>query len=386
LAEAGQRKLVWVEQHSPVLQRLAATRLADGALRGVRVSVVVHLEAKTAYLALVLARAGAIVTASGSNPSTTQDAVTAALARQGVRVFATHGCPPAEFEAQLLANIDTAPEVIVDDGAELTQRLLRHRPELARGLRGVTEETTTGVARLRDLESQGQLEFPAIAANDAALKHLFDNRYGTGQSTFEAILATTNLLLAGRRVVVIGYGWCGRGLARAAAGLDARVLVCELDPIKALEAHCDGCTVLPLMEACRDGELFISATGAAKVLGGAHYAAMRGGAIVANAGHSSEEIDLAALAALAVRTEKPRPHIEAFVREDGSRIYLLAGGELVNIAAGDGHPVEIMDLSFSVQALAAHRLAAHGRALGRGVLSFPAELDREIAAARLETR
>jgi len=382
-AELGERKLQWVEQHSPVLRRLAAGRLADGALRGKRVSVVVHLEAKTAYLALVLARAGAEVTVSGSNPFTTQDAVCAALVRRGLKVFASHGCSPAEFEAQLLANIETAPQVIVDDGAELVARLLRRRGDLAAGLLGVTEETTTGVTRLRALEAEGLLEFPAIAANDAALKHLFDNRYGTGQSTLEAILNLTNLLLAGRRVVLVGYGWCGRGLARAASGLGARVTVCELDPVKALEAHCDGYAVRPLLEACRVGDLFITATGATGVLGGPHFAAMRDGAIVANAGHSSEEIELEALAKLAVRTEKPRAHIEAFVRSDGVRIYLLAGGELVNIAAADGHPVEIMDLSFSVQALAAHRIATHGRELGRGLQAFPPELDREIAAARL---
>lgn len=378
LAPAGEQRIAWVARHSPVLNGLARARLADGALRGRRVAVVVHLEAKTAYLASLLAEAGAEVVAAGSNPGTTQDAVAAALVARGIEVHATHGASPDEFEADLLAAADAEPDVVVDDGAELTGRILDHRPEVAARLRGVTEETTTGVARLRALEAAGRLPFPAVAANDAACKHLYDNRYGTGQTTVEAILRLTNLLAAGKVFCVVGYGWVGRGVARYAAGNGARVTVVEIDPVKALEAYMDGHRVAG-MEALADADVVVTATGGVGVLGRDALALLKDGAVLANTGHDDREIDVAALGP----GEEVRPGVTRHELAGGRQVYLLVGGRLVNIAGADGHPVEIMDLSFSVQALAAHLLAS--TQLPPGVQPFPEELDREIARTKLES-
>jgi adenosylhomocysteinase len=378
LAQAGEQRIAWVARHSPVLNGLARARLADGALRGVRVAVVVHLEAKTAYLASLLAEAGAEVVAAGSNPGTTQDAVAAALVARGIEVHATHGASPDEFERDLLAAADAEPDVVVDDGAELTSRILDHRPAVAARLRGVTEETTTGVARLRALEAAGRLSFPAVAANDAACKHLYDNRYGTGQTTVEAILRLTNLLAAGKVFCVVGYGWVGRGVARYAAGNGARVTVVEIDPVKALEAYMDGHRVAG-MEALADADVVVTATGGVGVLGREELAQLKDGAVLANTGHDDREIDVAALGP----GEEVRPGVTRHELAGGRAVYLLVQGRLVNIAGADGHPVEIMDLSFSVQALAAHLLAS--TQLPPGVQPFPAELDREIARTKLES-
>jgi adenosylhomocysteinase len=378
LAPAGEQRIAWVARHSPVLNGLARARLADGALRGKRVAVVVHLEAKTAYLASLLAEAGAEVVAAGSNPGTTQDAVAAALVARGIEVHATHGASPDEFEADLLAAADAEPDIVVDDGAELTGRIVEHRPALVERLRGVTEETTTGVARLRALEAAGRLPFPAIAANDAACKHLYDNRYGTGQTTVEAILRLTNLLAAGKLFCVVGYGWVGRGVARYAAGNGARVTVVEIDPVKALEAYMDGHRVAGL-EGLADADIVVTATGGVGVLGRDALALLRDGAVLANAGHDDREIDVEALGP----GEEVRPGVTRHELGGGRHVYLLVQGRLVNIAGADGHPVEIMDLSFSVQALAAHLLAS--KQLPPGVQPFPAELDREIARTKLES-
>jgi adenosylhomocysteinase len=376
LAAAGEQRIAWVARHSPVLNGLARARLADGALRGRRVAVVVHLEAKTAYLASLLAEAGAEVVAAGSNPGTTQDAVAAALVARGIEVHATHGAAPDEFEADLLAAADAEPDIVVDDGAELTSRILEHRPGVAARLRGVTEETTTGVARLRALEAAGRLPFPAVAANDAACKHLYDNRYGTGQTTVEAILRLTNLLAAGKELCVVGYGWVGRGVARYAAGNGARVTVVEIDPVKALEAYMDGHRVSGT-EAFADADVVVTATGGVGTLGRDAFALLRDGAVLANAGHDDREIDVTALGP----GEEVRPGVTRHELGGGRHVYLLVQGRLVNIAGGDGHPVEIMDLSFSVQALAAHLLAS--AELPPGVQPFPEELDREIARTKL---
>jgi adenosylhomocysteinase len=378
LAPAGEQRIAWVARHSPVLNGLARARLADGALRGRRVAVVVHLEAKTAYLASLLADAGAEVVAAGSNPGTTRDAVAAALVARGIEVHATHGASADEFESDLLAAADAEPDVVVDDGAELTSRILDHRPQVAARLRGVTEETTTGVARLRALEAAGRLSFPAIAANDAACKHLYDNRYGTGQTTVEAILRLTNLLAAGKVFCVVGYGWVGRGVARYAAGNGARVAVVEIDPVKALEAYMDGHRVAGT-EALADADVVVTTTGGVGVLGRDAFALLRDGAVLANAGHDDREIDVAALGP----GEEVRPGVTRHELDGGRAIYLLVQGRLVNIAGADGHPVEIMDLSFSVQALAAHLLAS--KQLPPGVQPFPEELDREIARTKLES-
>jgi len=382
LAPLGEQRIAWVARHSPVLARLARERLSDGALGGRRVAVVVHLEAKTAYLATLLAAAGAEVVVAASNAGTTQDSVCSALVQRGIEVHATHGASSDEFEADLLAAADVGPEIIVDDGAELTARLLEHRPDRVEELVGVTEETTTGVARLRALESAGKLTFPAIAANDAACKHLFDNRYGTGQTTLSAILRLTNMSAAGKNVCVVGYGFVGRGLAQYAEGLGARVAVVEVDPVSALEAHIEGHRVARLEDALSDADIVITATGRTGALARDVFAQLKDGAVLANAGHHDREIDVEGLEAEAEDTEM-RPGVTRFAFGDGRRCYLLSEGRLVNIAGADGHPVEIMDLSFSVQALAAHHLAS--TELPHGVQEFPAELDREIARTKLAT-
>jgi adenosylhomocysteinase len=378
LAPAGEQRIAWVAKHSPVLNRLARERLADGALRGRRVAVVVHLEAKTAYLALLLAEAGAQVVAAGSNPGSTQDAICAALVVRGVEVHARHGASAEEFHADLLAVADTEPEIVVDDGCELTARIVEHRPRVAAALAGVTEETTTGIARLRALERDGRLAFPAVAANNARCKHLFDNRYGTGQSTIAAIDRLTNLTFAGREFCIVGYGWVGKGLARYARGQGGRVTVVEVDPVAALEAHMDGHRVAPLERALPEADVVIAATGAIDAVPAGAMELLKDGAVLANGGHHERELAIDALRP----GEEVRPGVTEHVTPNG-RVYVLAEGRQTNVAGGDGHPVEIMDLSFSVQALAAHLLARGG--LEPGLHAFPAELDAEIARTKLAT-
>ena len=379
LAPAGEQRIAWVARHSPVLNRLARERLADGALQGRRVAVVVHLEAKTAYLATLLADAGAHVVASGSNPGSTQDAICAALVARGIEVHATHGASREQFDADLLAVADAEPELVVDDGAELTARIVEHRPELAARLAGVTEETTTGVARLRALDAAGKLTFPAIAANDARCKHLFDNRYGTGQSTLAAIDRLTNLNFAGREFCIVGYGWVGKGLARYAHGQGGRVTVVEVEPVAALEAHMDGHRVARLEDALPDADVVIAATGAIDAVPAEAIPLLKDGVLLANGGHHERELALDALGP----GEEARPGVVAHAIPGGGTAYVLAEGRQTNVAGGDGHPVEIMDLSFSVQALAVHLLAGGG--LEPGLHSFPAELDAEIARTKLAT-
>jgi adenosylhomocysteinase len=380
LAEEGHRRIAWAAQHMSVLRRLGTEQLADGVLRGRRVAVVVHLEAKTACLVLALRDAGAEVTAAGSNPRSTQDAVCAALVELGVEVHASHGAAPERFTEDLLAVADTEPELVIDDGAELTRRIVEHRPGLR--LAGVSEETTTGVLRLKALAADGRLPFPAVAANDARCKHMFDNPYGTGQSALTAILGLTNVLAAGRRFCIVGYGWVGRGLARAADGLGGRVTVVELDPVRALTAHMDGFDVAPLRDALPDADVVVTATGLVDAVPAELLGALRDGVILANAGHHDREIDVPALALAASEEIVARPGVTTYVL-DGKRVHVLAGGALVNIAGGDGNPIEIMDLSFSVQALSAHLLASGG--LEPGLHPFPGELDDLIARTKLAT-
>ena len=379
LAPIGEQRIRWVERHSPVLNRLARERLRDGALAGRRVAVVVHLEAKTAYLALLLAEAGAEVVVSGSNPGSTQDAICAALVARGLEVHARHGASREEFDADLLAVADTEPEIVVDDGCELTARIVERRPGLVDGLRGVTEETTTGVTRLRAMEAAGRLTFPAIAANDARCKHLFDNRYGTGQSTLAAIDRLTNLTFAGREFCIVGYGWVGKGLARYARGEGGRVTVVEVDPVAALEAHMDGYRVARLEDALPDADVLITATGAIDAVPREALTLLKDGVLLANGGHHEREIAIDGLGP----GEEVRPGVTEHALGDGRRAYVLAEGRQTNVAGGDGHPVEIMDLSFSVQALAAHLLARGG--LEPGLHSFPEALDAEIARTKLAT-
>lgn len=366
----------------PVLHALLDERLKDGALAGRRVAVVVHLEAKTANLVLALKEAGADVVAAGSNRLSTQDAVCDALRARGVEVHARHGVSPEEFTADLLRVAESGAELVIDDGLELTRRMAEHRPDLYANLRGVSEETTTGVARLRALQADGLLPYPAVAANDAKCKHMFDNPYGTGQTTLTAVLALTNVLAAGREFCIVGYGWVGRGLARAAAGLGGRVTVVELDPVRALTAHMDGHRVAALGDALPGADVVLTATGLTQVVTGEHFELLKDGAILANAGHHDREIDVPALAERAGDAVESRPKVTTY-RLGGRRVHVLVDGALVNIAGLDGNPIEIMDLSFSVQALSIHRLASGGFPVGLN--RFPDELDDLIARTKLRT-
>jgi adenosylhomocysteinase len=381
LAPEGHRRIDWAWQHMPVLQRLGAERLADAALHGRRVAVVVHLEAKTACLVLALREAGAEVVAAGSNPLSTQDAVCAALVERGVAVFARHGVSADDFTADLLAVADSAPELVIDDGLELTRRIAQHRPETYEQLLGVSEETTTGVGRLRALEAEGRLPFPAIAANDARCKHMFDNPYGTGQATLTAILALTNVLAAGREFCIVGYGWVGKGVANAASGLGGRVTIVEIDPVRALTAHMDGHRVAALADALPDADVVVTASGLVEAVPAEALGLLKDGVVLANAGHHDREIDVPALAASAEQIIDARTGVRTYVAADGRRVHVLVDGALVNIAGLDGNPIEIMDLSFSVQALSAHHLAS--ASLPAGLHSFPVELDDAIARTKL---
>jgi adenosylhomocysteinase len=384
LAPEGERKIEWVAQHAHTMNAFARKRLGDGALKGRRIAIAVHLEAKTAYLAWLFHEAGAEVAVTGSNPFSTQDDVAAALVARGLTVHALHAASPETFDEHLLSTLDFAPDLIVDDGAELVTRLHQHRRDLLPGVRGASEETTSGVIRLKAMEADGALEIPVIAANDARCKHLFDNVYGTGQSTLTAILSATNLLLAGKTVVVSGYGQVGRGLALYCRGFGARVLVVEVDAVKALDAASNGFDVQTMAEAAPLGDVFLTGTGSIGVLRREHFELMKDGALLANAGNYAHEIDVAALSRLAVEERDVRRHVTEYVLADGRRIHVLVQGALVNIAASDGHPVEIMDLSFSVQALSVHFLARHAGELPPGVHRLPADIDEEIARARLE--
>jgi adenosylhomocysteinase len=343
----------------------------------------IHLEAKTAYLALLLAEAGSDVTVAGSNPLSTQDDVCAALVERGVRVFATHDPTDEEFEWYLHQTLETGPELIIDDGAELVGRLIDHHPGLVGNVRGASEETTTGILKLRAMAEEGVLPFPVLAANDAPMKHLFDNRYGTGHSSLVALLSNTNLFISGKAIVVMGFGWVGRGLAKYADGLGARVIVCEPDPVKLLEAYAEGYEVMNSLDAAQIGDVFLTGTGNLKVLGKAHLERMKDGALLANAGHYDHEFDLGALRAISASSREVRENVTEYELPDGRRLHVLARGRLVNIAAGDGHPVEIMDLTFAVQALAAHHLATNAAGMRPGLHPIPPEIDQYVARAKL---
>jgi adenosylhomocysteinase len=385
LAPEGHRKIDWVAQHAPVLNAIFRERLSDGSLSGRRVAMTIHLEAKTAYLAILLSEAGADVTVSGSNPLSTQDDVCAALAERGVRVYATHDPSEEDFEDFLLKTIDTGPELVIDDGAELVSRMILQRPHLLDGVAGASEETTTGILKLKAMDAEEALSFPVLAANDARMKHLFDNRYGTGHSSIVSLLSNTNLFLSGKTVVVMGFGWVGRGLAKYARGMGARVIVCEPEPVKLLEAYAEGYEAMNSLAAAEIGEIFITGTGNLKVLGREHFARMKDGVILANAGHYDHEFDLAALAEEATTVREVRRNVTEYEMEDGRRFHVLARGRLVNIAAADGHPVEIMDLTFAVQALAAHHLANHASEMTPGLHTIPDEIDEYVARTKLAT-
>jgi adenosylhomocysteinase len=385
LAPEGHRKIDWVAQHAPVLNAIFEERLSDGSLDGRKVAMSIHLEAKTAYLAILLSEAGADVTVSGSNPLSTQDDVCAALAEREVRVFATHDPSEEVFEDYLLRTIDMGPELVIDDGAELVSRMILQRPDLPKGVTGASEETTTGILKLKAMDAENALTFPVLAANDARMKHLFDNRYGTGHSSIVSLLSNTNLFLSGKTVVVMGFGWVGRGLAKYAKGIGARVVVCEPEPVKLLEAYAEGYEAMNSLAAAEIGDVFITGTGNLKVLGSKHFSRMKDGVLLANAGHYDHEFDLAALAEEAAAIREVRRNVTEYEMEDGRRFHVLARGRLVNIAAADGHPVEIMDLTFAVQALAAHHLANHASEMTPGLHTIPEEIDNYVARTKLAT-
>jgi adenosylhomocysteinase len=385
LAPDGHLKIDWAARHSPVLNAVRDRYLKDGTFEGLTVGVSLPIEAKTAYLTVVLAEAGAEVALASPGPFFVQDDVAAALAERGVTVYASSENPPEEADRELERVLDHEPDVIIDDRAALTRLLHTTRRHLLGGVRGASEETTSGVAKLNAMHADGVLEIPALAANDARCKYLFDNRYGTGQSTITAIMQNTNLMLGGKRFVVLGYGWCGKGIARYAAGLGARITVCEVDPVRGLEAYADGFDVLPALDAAEFGEVFVTATGGLNVLTREHFERMRDGAILANAGGVDVEIDVDALREVSREVREVRRNVEAFAMPDGRELHLVGRGMVVNLTAGDGHPVEIMDLTFAIQALCAHHLANNHASLEPRVHLLPAEIDDRVAQTKLET-
>ncbi|MBQ1470114.1 adenosylhomocysteinase [Schwartzia succinivorans] len=383
LAPSGHDKIKWVENFMPVLKHIDEEFSKTKPFAGKRIVMTIHLEAKTAYLALVFKHAGAEVAITGSNPLSTQDDVAAALAEEGIHVFATHACSDEEYDMYLNKALDIKPHFIMDDGGDLVAMLHEKRRELLGELMGGSEETTTGVHRLHLLEHKGELDFPMIAANDAYCKYLFDNRYGTGQSTWDGIMRTTNLVIAGKNVVIAGYGWCGKGGAMRAKGLGANVIITEVDPIKAIEAVFDGFRVMPMDEAAKIGDIFLTLTGDKDILRKRHFEDMKDGAILANSGHFDVEINIPELEALSVSRKTVRNNIEEFLQKDGRKIYLLAEGRLVNLAAGDGHPAEIMDLSFAVQFFSALHLLNHYKEMDKKVYLMPDEINTKIAEIKL---
>ncbi len=383
LAEQGAQKIAWAAKHMPVLTQIRARFEKEKPFAGLTLAVSVHLEAKTAYLCQTLMAGGAEVISMGSNPLSTQDDVCAGLAASGVTVIAKHGCTVAEYHDALVAGLSSKPHLIVDDGGDMVQILHEEKPEYAERLIGGCEETTTGVLRLKARAKAGQLKFPMALVNDADMKHLFDNRYGTGQSGWDGILRTTNLNVAGSTVVVAGYGWCGKGVAMRANGLGARVIVTEVDPVKAIEAVMDGFNVMPMKEAAPLGDFFITVTGCKEVIGENVFPLLKDGAVLCNAGHFDVEVDAAALRRCAVRHYAARKNIEAHVMPCGRTLYLLAEGRLVNLAAGDGHPVEIMDTSFALQALCAEHMLRYGKNLKPDAYAVPREVDMEVARLKL---
>lgn len=384
LAKDGHLKIDWVREHMPVLNQIREQFEREQPFAGLKVAICLHLEAKTAYLAKVVQAGGAEVVITGSNPLSTQDDVCAALVEDGITVFARHDPHPDEYKQHLLQTINTKPDLIIDDGADLVSILHDERRDLLSHVRGGAEETTTGILRLKALEKSGELQFPMIAVNDAYCKYLFDNRYGTGQSVWDGINRTTNLVVAGKTVVVIGYGWCGKGVAMRAKGLGARVVVCEVDAIRAIEAHMDGFSVMPVREAAPIGDYFITVTGNYGAVREEHFAAMKDGAILANAGHFDVEIDKAALEEMAQDKRMVRQNIEEYTLPDGRKFYLLAEGRLVNLAAGDGHPAEIMDMTFALQALSLKYVNEQYESLGGKVHRVPYDLDEQVARYKLE--
>lgn len=384
LAPEGHLKIDWASAHMPVLNRIRAQFEKEKPFQGLKVTISLHLEAKTAYLGKVIQAGGALVTMTGSNPLSTQDDICAALVEDGITVFAKYNPDPNEYKELLVKSLETQPDLIIDDGGDLVSTLHGERQDLLKTVRGGAEETTTGILRLKAMEKEGKLAFPMVAVNDAFCKYLFDNRYGTGQSVFDGINRTTNLVVAGKTVVVCGYGWCGKGVAMRAKGLGANVVVVEVDAIKAVEAYMDGFAVMPMLEAAKVGDYFITVTGNRDVIRGEHYKVMKDGAILSNAGHFDVEVNKPELEALTVSRRTVRRNIEEYRLADGRKFYLLAEGRLVNLAAGDGHPAEIMDMTFALQAISLKYVNDKYKEIGNKVLNVPYELDEQVARYKLE--
>jgi len=384
LAPSGHEKIEWVRRNMPILRGLEDDFAKDKPFEGVKISLSIHLEAKTAYLCKVLAIGGADMSVTGSNVLSTQDDVAAALADDGIRVYAIHGESDEAYHGHIVDCLRQKPNIVIDDGGDLVGCLHTDHPELAEEVWGGCEETTTGIIRLKAMEKEGALKFPMLAVNDADCKHLFDNRYGTGQSVWDSIMRNTNLIVAGKTAVVCGYGWCGKGVSMRAKALGAKVIVTEIDPVKAMEAKMDGHDVMPIMEAAKHGDFFVTVTGCKKAIPYEAMLNMKEGAIMANAGHFDAEVDMAGLKASAVSHHEARKNIEAYELTNGKTVNVIAEGRLCNIAAADGHPAEIMDLSFAVQAYSALYIRDHRGELDNRLIQVGKEIDDRIARLRLK--
>jgi len=385
LAKKGKMRIEWANAYMPVLKLIKERFTKEKPLKNLKIAACLHVTTETANLARALKAGGADVYLCASNPLSTQDDVAASLVKDyKIPVFAINGEDKSTYYKHIVKCLNVKPAVTMDDGADLVSMVHMKRRDLATNILGSTEETTTGVIRLRSLEKSRSLLFPVIAVNDSDTKHLFDNRYGTGQSTIDGILRATNILMSGSNVVVCGYGWCGRGVAMRAKGLGANVTVCEVNPLKALEAVMDGYRVTTIKEACKYGDVFVTLTGDTHVLRGEHFTAMKNGAIVANSGHFNVEIDIPVLEKLSKKKRKVRDFVYEYTMKNGKRINLLGEGRLINLVAAEGHPANVMDMSFANQALAAEYLAKHAKSLERKVYKLPDDIDAEIASLKLK--
>lgn len=382
-AQSGYDKINWVRSYMPVLNAIRAEFEQTKPFKGMTISMSIHLEAKTAYLAMTLAAGGARVVVTGCNPLSTQDDIAQALRESGFEVHAKHGASEEEYTEHLKRTLSACPDLIIDDGGDFTHLLHGECRAYGKNLIGGCEETTTGIHRLYARQAAGLLDYTMINVNDADCKHLFDNRYGTGQSTLDGIMNTTNLIIAGKTVVVAGYGWCGKGFAMRAKGMGAIVVVTEIDPVKAIEAVMEGFTVMPMDEAAKIGDLFVTLTGCEDVIRREHFEVMKDGVLLANSGHFDVEIDKVALAQMSEKVWQRKPNIMGYQLPDGRILNLLAEGRLVNLAAGNGHPAEIMDMSFAIQARSLEYLAKHGRTMENRVYNVPSEIDRAVAKTKL---
>lgn len=385
LAEAGKLRIEWAERSMPVLRMIRDRFAKERPLEGIKLAACLHVTTETAALVRTLAAGGAEVYVCASNPLSTQDDVAAALVSEGYHVYAIKGEDTETYYKHINACLDPKPHITMDDGADLVSTVHAQRPDLVANLLGGTEETTTGVIRLKSMADEGVLLFPVIAVNDSNTKHFFDNRYGTGQSTIDGILRATNRLMAGSCFVVAGYGWCGRGLASRASGMGARVVVTEIDPLRALEAAMDGYTVMPMAEAAPIGDFFCTVTGNTSVIRKEHFEKMKDGAIVSNSGHFNVEIDISSLEELASSKREIRPFVDEYTMKDGRRLVLLGEGRLINLAAAEGHPSSVMDMSFANQALASEHLVKFGKSMAKAVTKLPDDVDNEIARLKLES-